>query len=767
MHRIVRLAAGNGQFAALTSAGEVFLWTPPGERADTWFHSTFPQSKPKRIWAVRNRAWLAARDVAVGLDSSILVATRSGHVYKGTRREKAKQRAPSSNKQTSDSGDSDLVYFKFGMVPGLQHVTRVAASGSGGFAAIRVDDRPGGSWDVDIGRLRRELGMLVDGGEGDGFDLVFELEDSGMLGGQVVKAHRCVLAARSPFLKKLFVDAEHQLEVGASLSVEGIQVTRLRDEAVEDEMMDDDSSQAWKLTIEGVHSQSIVPLLQFAYSASFVKTWDHTAFSPSGDRGKRENTGSHSSGSKKKGNANGPTPATIYADFRKLVKLFGLGDPDAVQFSQEQGKISKAFGKDLMSLVDFSGKVGAVLSDTVLRLEDREVEVHRVVLVTRSPFFEAMLGGGGARWALQKDEEGRVVVALDHLRWDVVKIVLAWMYGDLDAAELFGDVAKSSVQELDDFVVEVLSAATELLLPQLKDVCCSILVRTLDLRTVNGLLETADMFDAEGLKDACLDFVCWNLETFLESRMLEDVGPELLEDISERLRQMQSEKYPFIRGEDGYYAQIRREAARVEEERKQRRRIDFGERKKLEELSRSLDDSTISMLIANGAFDPQPGATTSSTGRGGGGESSDDDHEPPPVRKNGMHRSISGGSGGARGDDDIFELEIEDSGRPGSSSGSSAWGKTGSVQPAPLPSSGRQAPPSPRPEPPVTPTSKRIAKPSWKKVDLNTGKVLDLEEQRKAQEQQQQQAGGLVGSGTPQASPAAPKTWSVPVQKTK
>jgi alpha-tubulin suppressor-like RCC1 family protein len=85
-HRINKLTSGNHQFAAINAQGDVYLWSPPEDHrfADTWQQQTFPQRKPKIIWAIRKN-YLAARDVAVGIDSSILIRTDSGHVYYGVR----------------------------------------------------------------------------------------------------------------------------------------------------------------------------------------------------------------------------------------------------------------------------------------------------------------------------------------------------------------------------------------------------------------------------------------------------------------------------------------------------------------------------------------------------------------------------------------------------------------------------------------------------------------------------------------------------------
>ncbi|ORY44469.1 RCC1/BLIP-II protein [Rhizoclosmatium globosum] len=135
---IIKIVSGNHQFAALSKEGDVFLWSPPvgaeGEAyKNSWQQVTFPQSKPKRIWTARKLA-MAAKDVAIGIDSCILVVTESGHVYSGTRRKEVKTKEA--------KGYKDVVYFKFAQVPYLRNIRFIYASPSGAFAAIRYDELP-------------------------------------------------------------------------------------------------------------------------------------------------------------------------------------------------------------------------------------------------------------------------------------------------------------------------------------------------------------------------------------------------------------------------------------------------------------------------------------------------------------------------------------------------------------------------------------------------------------------------------------------------
>lgn len=43
------------------------------------------------------------------------------------------------------------------------------------------------------------------------------------------------------------------------------------------------------------------------------------------------------------------------------------------------------------------------------------------------------------------------------------------------------------------------------------------------LRNVSMILDMADMYEAGQLKAACLDFICVNMETMLESRYVESL----------------------------------------------------------------------------------------------------------------------------------------------------------------------------------------------------------------------------------------------------
>lgn len=75
----MKLVNGKNQFAAVTTTGDVYIWVPPIDikYADSWQLNVFPQSLPRKVWSVRKK-FMAAKDVAIGIDSSVLICTESG-----------------------------------------------------------------------------------------------------------------------------------------------------------------------------------------------------------------------------------------------------------------------------------------------------------------------------------------------------------------------------------------------------------------------------------------------------------------------------------------------------------------------------------------------------------------------------------------------------------------------------------------------------------------------------------------------------------------
>ncbi|KAJ3279914.1 hypothetical protein HK104_001075, partial [Borealophlyctis nickersoniae] len=631
---VVKVVSGNHQFAALTQDGDVFLWSPPEKRfADSWQQKTSPQTRPIRVWSVRKKH-LAARDVAIGIDSSLVIRTESGHVFLGLRRKDMKVKS-------NTHGDwKETVYFKYHKIPYLQHIVTVSASISGAYAAIRSDTRPYQIL-LDPSTLRVDLQKAFAGIGGNGPES--ELRDTfhddrfvdvtfHLAGDQIQHAHRVVLTCRSPFFRRLVSDLE---------SEEGEATRNFKDAVIRRTQSDQSDGFIYDISMPQFHRETLLLVLDWIYTGTFVKPWNDASAVTWGKKLPKIAT------------SDPLHPSAIYAEFHHLVKLFELGDPDDVTRAGSNRTLMKSTAGD----VKYRRNIQSILThpetydplaDVLIRLEDRDVPCHQVILVSRCPFFEAMLGSG-SRWMLRSDDAGRVVVGMDHITWPVFRLILRYIYGGDDGVDsVFADIAISSVEKLVQFVVEVMSCANELLMERVKDICSVVLISVLDLRNVVGILEVADMYGADKLKDACLNFVCHNLETTLECKMLDDVSSELVTDVETYLKTKQSAKFPATRGPDGIYHRIRSMAAKEEEDKKQRRRIAYRQRQEeAARLSASMESFSSSLGTSLGKnprrdLSDEMGADESEPG--GEGDSEEDQQRPRDGDENVM-----------------FELEMEES----------------------------------------------------------------------------------------------------------
>lgn len=111
----IDIVSGNHQYAVIMNSGNCFLWSPPSpaEHDTSWQQQHFPQSKPKKVWNVKKKH-LAAISIAIGIDSTIVIATSCGSVFVGKRNVK------------------DSLY-KFSKISQLSHITSVIASSSGSY----------------------------------------------------------------------------------------------------------------------------------------------------------------------------------------------------------------------------------------------------------------------------------------------------------------------------------------------------------------------------------------------------------------------------------------------------------------------------------------------------------------------------------------------------------------------------------------------------------------------------------------------------------
>ncbi|KAB8345909.1 hypothetical protein FH972_022964 [Carpinus fangiana] len=138
--RICKITSGGDTVCALSTAGEVYSVTvrqaiDPSSSITS--STTNPNkikagiSAPSCVWSLKKDA-MAARDVGVDQDGSVIINTEAGSVWRRVRRTKAtSSTTPSQTQKAKD--------FKFSRVPNMTRAIAVRASGSGAYCAIRQE----------------------------------------------------------------------------------------------------------------------------------------------------------------------------------------------------------------------------------------------------------------------------------------------------------------------------------------------------------------------------------------------------------------------------------------------------------------------------------------------------------------------------------------------------------------------------------------------------------------------------------------------------
>ncbi|KAJ3096126.1 hypothetical protein HDU97_006205 [Phlyctochytrium planicorne] len=525
--RVQKLVSGNHQFAVITSYGDVFLWSPPEDKefTDSWQHKTFPQSSPRRIWTPRIRS-MAAKDISMGLDSTILLVTESGHCFLGARRPNAKVKCSSSDLK-------ETVFFKFRQIPFLQNAVSAYASPVGSYAVLRNDHMSIGALSVpaDMRDALKRLALFRDRDcHSSAFHHTTDVHLVSSQCDRVLPCHSFFLASRSPYLAE-------KLRVGTKAwKGDGIEITQNID----------NSRRLFKVVLPDLKEEELIAILDTIYfgRSSLLNSFEFS------HRGKR----THSVAS--------------------LLERFGVS-----KYLKESEKISFA--------TTLNSQPFQTLTDTTIRTSDGDLESYQALLIARCPFFEAMLDDD-SRWLLKKEprSDGTEVVVIDlqHYKKEVLVVVLKWIYGETSPKALFdSDKRKFTADSMVDFLVEILAASNELLLDELKEITSRVLFYHIDIRNVAYFLEVADTYEALTLKTSCMEFVIANVETAVETSILQSIPESIVTELEIIIKQKQEEISPYFRGENSLYNQIRLIAEEETKRKKQERRVNYEAR--VQELS--------------------------------------------------------------------------------------------------------------------------------------------------------------------------------------
>lgn len=551
---ITKLRSCDDTIAALSSNGEVFTFTSQHIEGD--FPKRSPAFKPQRIWALR-RQFSAVQDVDIGADGTVIVCTQSGHVYIRSRSAKGGQ-------------GSVAKAFKFQRIPFIQRAVAVCANATGAFGALRVDFKPppidltSRSFSCDISEIQPYLGLssrakappdtpnmtapLLDADE-DGEDVSI-LDDIGDLskllyvldqrrnapdvalpynsdvvvvapGPLHLPAHRLILAVRCPVLGNILHGGRPLRDKSSGIEVSLVSKGRFR------------------IQIIGCHPFTVLILLRYLYSDQLLAIWDLRVGTPFMSQFQTFAV----------------KPVAIKAELQSLSRLLDLQLLLKALHSPGKRVPTPSQAEDFHLLYERTQLTGCLRNNTkedslapdvALHFADQVIVwSHSVVLRARCQFFASFFED--SVWtSKRRDKSGIIDIDLKHLEWEVMQYVVRWMcYGDENLFESLDFV--QGVDDVLSFMFSVLSAANELLLDRLMLLCSQVILKYLDVYNACYLLTDATHINAIDLVERLQSYITANLETMLESRMLEDLDPSVLRQLSEYTCNAQMTKSPVSR----------------------------------------------------------------------------------------------------------------------------------------------------------------------------------------------------------------------------
>lgn len=590
----------NNSFAAISDIGEVWQFTAghPSEYAQPSGTSTAAKAaiKPQLIWSVRkNKKVGAARDVAMGSGSDMILVTESGHVFVRSRKAEPNAAGPSalytpSAGAASSSSGSGVTSAKgksgWKPVPYLQRVVKVATNESGGWAAVKTDAMVrelrvrGRDLEDDLGDALPHLRSHVaaDNADKEGDRIVGDLADAiaphseakepssddddsdiDQTGDRYIRIAQTIAEAA----RRWNSDEEHQKlspgkppPLGCDMYVHAggrylpahrsIISARL---PVLAPLLNDPPSKGNGGGPAGISIRQSGPYVIMTLTASsfgtamfllhYLYTDDLPAVWAASIGMRVEKTLSRVKIS----------PPNLQSQLRILADDLQL-DALAPSLSSPVPRAPRpTLASSLQSFFDSHVETPQEQSpfhDVLIHFADRRVPAHSVLL-RRSPFFAAFFQ---PHWTSTRWQQGVIEVDMVHVRWEVARVVMLHLYTD-KLFELFrGCDSDRTHDQYIDFVIEVLAFANELLLDKFKLVCCQLLRQRVAATNVAALITDANFYNALAFKESLMDYASRTMETLLESGMLDDLENRMVKHLTKLVRARQDERLHRTRADE-------------------------------------------------------------------------------------------------------------------------------------------------------------------------------------------------------------------------
>jgi alpha-tubulin suppressor-like RCC1 family protein len=538
-NHIVKLTSGGNTICALSSSGDVFtVQANQSENSSALASTTNPAkirnslAAPVRAWSVK-KSHMAASDVDVGQDGSIIICTTSGSAWRKERRIKKKEGA--------------LKDYKFARIPGLSRAVAVRSNAFGAYAVAQRDCEvtkeqihvePSNLWDDILPMSPFTTPALED------VDAILEGDTDPVVLSSGKSIQRAVLASSDIENEFLPIWTEGTIWVTSSLSESRIPVHELLlagrspviRKALEEFRQTYYSSVSDVFDIEygkdghpqirihGVDFLTILNVVFFIYTDGILDVW-HLARSS-------------------------PANATRYRQVRTEVMRVAmqLGLPALERAARLMIEPERSLKTDMAHAINHSSFFDS--ADVVVQLKGDTVKVHSQVVCERCPFFDVLFNGrAGGKWIeLRKgDPTQKVHVDLKHIDRSIFDFVLRYLYADTEE-RLFDEVRMDDVDDFIDLLLDVMFVANELMIDRLSQICQKMLGRFVTTRNVCYLLNSVIPCYVTEFKDAALEYVCLNMESMLANRYLHDLDDVLLRELDLICHDNQLSCWPVSRG---------------------------------------------------------------------------------------------------------------------------------------------------------------------------------------------------------------------------
>ena len=477
---VCKVTAGGDTLCALSDSGEIYTITISQRNEPlqgTQASTTNPTkirgafSAPVRVWSAK-KAHMAAKDVSLDQDGSIILTTEAGTVWK---REKRNSTASKSSINAIEQRQQD---FKFMRVPGLTRVAAVRSSAHEAYAAIRKgcdtahrEAKIDGEllrddlwpllslrcWEdrLDRENSRKRQGELLNllkhrilESEGAGTDSIILFDDIGKnseaefdvylctsFSKLKIPVHSFMLASRSPMLRKIIKTGRRK----GSFSMSGFMDFKL---------VGDGKA---ILKFHSVDSITIINFVTYVYTDTVLDVWNHARLYPK----------------------MAPRYRLVRIELMKIAQKLELINLELPVRQMLQPKLSMHLDMEL-AIMDPGFFEDA---NVLLQLADGEEKAHTDLLCQRCPFFKAMFRGrAGGIWVEGRKDNSLIKIDLTHFESDVFHYVLKYLYadaGDTVFEDIIGDDFDDllDLEQLLDLVLDVMAVADELMLDRLSHIC--------------------------------------------------------------------------------------------------------------------------------------------------------------------------------------------------------------------------------------------------------------------------------------------------------